>query len=556
MLALTRKNRIRNEVVWTKAGEQGVDDKVEKAKSEMLTGVRDRCLDRDLERVLDRCIDRDLEGDLDRCLDCDLVGVLDRCLDRDLEGDLDRCLDRDLVGVLDRCLDLIKVWFLAPSPAIGLPEGMVESTASWVEASPSVVIAWIIVIEARMGVVALIVIGRVPLLVLILGTHVEVIVIKAFCAPVQLVSLLSLSSVDVTSLVSSLESSVSILVPLLRTTSLVVDVAASTLRNLVKRSFSRSSLLPCSQLELALSESRPFSQFLSALPPPEKHPSCYLILSVPGSCEDTPLAYTCGLTVERGGLARTASQSAHPIKRLCLTLCGREASDSRHLSSAGRISLPSFPPSPLKSGKGLRPLEGSAFLPPAPNPMPTALHSGLALSLLAAHPYSRKLIETPNEVPCTSSDTDWTNNTTLQQKQEPVPDQARKQTAVSSSSEGLINKKRRQYYKLRSSLIDPNSGQLILSEICYLIWILMAKSIVIDLYNITGWTSVAEIFELSSAYNCKLETSAYFSKTRSLNWVADYRRTFFLASPAHLNLFFTRSVNYHKINPRLDNGCP
>nr|CAD7426256.1 unnamed protein product [Timema monikensis] len=57
----------------------------------------------------------------------------------------------------------------------------------------------------------------------------------------------------------------------------------------------------------------------------------------------------------------------------------------------------------------------------------------------------RKLTETPNEVPCTSSDTDWTNNTTPQQVQEPVPEQVSKQTAVSSysSSEGIITKKRR-----------------------------------------------------------------------------------------------------------------
>nr|CAD7446952.1 unnamed protein product [Timema bartmani] len=38
-----------------------------------------------------------------------------------------------------------------------------------------------------------------------------------------------------------------------------------------------------------------------------------------------------------GGLARTASQSAPLIKRLCLTLCGREASDARHFPVSTRV---------------------------------------------------------------------------------------------------------------------------------------------------------------------------------------------------------------------------
>nr|CAD7443454.1 unnamed protein product [Timema bartmani] len=47
----------------------------------------------------------------------------------------------------------------------------------------------------------------------------------------------------------------------------------------------------------------------------------------------------------------------------------------------------------------------------------------------------RKLTETPNEVPCTSSDTDWTNKTTLQQVQDPVPEQLEAKSSKSSKSQ-------------------------------------------------------------------------------------------------------------------------
>nr|CAD7426863.1 unnamed protein product [Timema monikensis] len=178
-----------------------------------LEGVRDWCLDRDLERVLDRCLDRDLEGDLDRCLDRDLVVVLDRCLDRDLVGVLDRCLDRDLVGVLDRCLDRDLFGVLdrcLDCDLVGVLDRCLDRDL-------------VGVLDRCLD----------RDLVGVLERCLDCDLDRSNCAPVQLVSLLSLSSVDVTSLVSSLESSVSILVFLLRTPSIVVDVSASTLRNLI-----------------------------------------------------------------------------------------------------------------------------------------------------------------------------------------------------------------------------------------------------------------------------------------------------------------------------------
>nr|CAD7410733.1 unnamed protein product [Timema poppensis] len=47
----------------------------------------------------------------------------------------------------------------------------------------------------------------------------------------------------------------------------------------------------------------------------------------------------------------------------------------------------------------------------------------------------RKLTEPPTEVSCTSSDTDWTNSTTPQQVQEPVPDQTAKDEEIGVRSQ-------------------------------------------------------------------------------------------------------------------------
>nr|CAD7402411.1 unnamed protein product [Timema poppensis] len=82
--------------------------------------------------------------------------------------------------------------------------------------------------------------------------------------------------------------------------------------------------------------------------------------------------------------------------------------------------------------EGLRRLEGSAFPPPArTQPLTNIPPLRIGAFLPRDSPFrvakngsvwKRKLTETPNEVPCTSFDTDWTNNTTPQQVKEPVPE--------------------------------------------------------------------------------------------------------------------------------------
>nr|CAD7259308.1 unnamed protein product [Timema shepardi] len=169
-----------------------------------------------------------------------------------------------------------------------------------------------------------------------------------------------------------------------------------------------------------------------------------------------------------------------------------------------------LPPTPLRKVKGLCPLEGSAFPPARAQPLAYIPPLRIGAFLPRGSPFlglldliidacrafvlsrmlviaiiirqffyqlptnhviyamdqwlktgsvrKRKLTETTNEVPCTSFDTDWTNNTTPQQVQEPLPEHPE------MGDRWISNPFKEEYFELASLSIPEKENLLELAS--------------------------------------------------------------------------------------------